>query len=338
MKILCIDNKVTYNLWKKGIAPAHWIYGVSIMEKEEHIVINEEYHGAKLSKLLIDIYYYLKHRPDIIYFPFIHPADHALLFLFRALRILKCPIVGIVHRTPRNNKIFRFIIKGIDHAFFLSPKNRKEVIELGMIPENKTSDAQWGPDLDFYAPYRNIETSDYYISTGKENRDYDIIVSAFKKTNAKLRVLTCHKHAGSSYDYLLNYQSKNIQIELSENSGTNFSSYLQEMAHAQVLVCPLKTEKLNYCVGLSTIADAIALAKPLIITNNPYHYLSATEEGIGFGVSTEKEWLEAINKIESNPSLTKVMGKKSFEIAKERFNIEKCGQHILFIMKRLIDK
>lgn len=43
------------------------------------------------------------------------------------------------------------------------------------------------------------------------------------------------------------------------------------MADAKALVCPLRQDKLNYCVGLSTIVDAEGLRKPLIITQNPYH-------------------------------------------------------------------
>ena len=46
---------------------------------------------------------------------------------------------------------------------------------------------------------------------------------------------------------------------------------INEMANAKALVCPLLQNKLNYCVGLSTIVDAEGLRKPLIITRNPYH-------------------------------------------------------------------
>ena len=70
---------------------------------------------------------------------------------------------------------------------------------------------------------------------------------------------------------------------------------LDAMANAKALVCPLKKDKLNYCVGLSTIADAIGLQKPLIITRNPYHDEIYTK-GMEI-VNSVDDWVKAIQMI-----------------------------------------
>ena len=65
-----------------------------------------------------------------------------------------------------------------------------------------------------------------------------------------------------------------------------------EMARAKAIVCPLRQDRLDYCVGLSTIADAEGLGKPLILTRNPYHDPQRT---FRFNVAQDKEeWKEAI--------------------------------------------
>ena len=119
-------------------------------------------------------------------------------------------------------------------------------------------------------------------------------------------IMTARSHAGNDYSDL---QEKcrdipNIRVVITENSGNVYPQMLEAMANARALVCPLRKDKLNYCVGLSTIADAIGLHKPLIITRNPYHdaaYLKGMEV-----VETVDDWVAAINRImahdESTPS------------------------------------
>ena len=70
----------------------------------------------------------------------------------------------------------------------------------------------------------------------------------------------------------------------------------EAMANAKALVCPLLNDCLTYCVGLSTIADAEGLHKPLLITQNPYH---TSQRMTSFCVvKTVEDWVCAINKIQ----------------------------------------
>ena len=83
-----------------------------------------------------------------------------------------------------------------------------------------------------------------------------------------------------------------------DNSPSNYAMMLREMASARALVCPLLPDKLNYCVGLSTITDAEGLSKPLILTDNPYHGTRPEEDGY-IRVTSVKDWESAINLINS---------------------------------------
>lgn len=60
-----------------------------------------------------------------------------------------------------------------------------------------------------------------FISTGKEQRDFDILIKAFKATGAPLKIITCKNHAGSNFEDLPK-QCKNIpniEVIITENSS-----------------------------------------------------------------------------------------------------------------------
>lgn len=147
--------------------------------------------------------------------------------------------------------------------------------------------------MDFY---NRVEKSDgnYFISTGKENRDFDLLIEVFKETKAPLKIITAQSHAGNNYTNLKEKCAaiSNIEVIITENSGDVYPMMVKEMANAKALVCPLRQDQLNYCVGLSTIVDAEGLNKPLIITYNSYH---SNERTKNFNVATNKQdWFQAI--------------------------------------------
>ena len=50
--------------------------------------------------------------------------------------------------------------------------------------------------MDFYnkVPKKNGK---WFVSTGKENRDFNILIEAFKRTGAPLKIMTAKSHAGN---------------------------------------------------------------------------------------------------------------------------------------------
>lgn len=144
--------------------------------------------------------------------------------------------------------------------------------------------------------FRSVPHTDgnYFISTGKENRDFDLLIEVFKETKAPLKIITAQSHAGNNYTNLKEKCAaiSNIEVIITENSGDVYPMMVKEMANAKALVCPLRQDQLNYCVGLSTIVDAEGLNKPLIITYNSYH---SNERTKNFNVATNKQdWFQAI--------------------------------------------
>lgn len=297
MKILYIGETTTYRQYLDGNVPSHWFYGAYEMEREGHEVI----WAQESLNIYNDIKLINKYSPDIIFVPNLNIHNHLLLLTFA--HIINIPIFAFLHHEPQakagvKSKLYKFLLGGVKHLFFLSEKTMRETVNSGLVDENRCYVPNWGPDMDFYS---KVETEDKgcFVSTGKENRDFDILIEAFRRTQAPLHIITAMTHNGADYTDL-EYRCRNIpniKVTIVENSPDNYPMMLREMASAKALVCPLRKDKLNYCVGLSTIADAEGLNKPLIITNNPYHDNRPEEDGF-YTVDTVDDWVRAINEVQ----------------------------------------
>lgn len=298
MKILYIGNTATYRYCKEGINPSHWLYGAIEMEKDGHEVVWTD----ENSSLFNDWNLIRKHKPYCVFIPNLNMRAHLMLAILGMFGIVRCPIYGFLHHTPKGGKakcLYKIFLRGITHIFFLSKKTMEETIERGYVHCRKCSVPGWGPDMDFYDKVTKRKGK-WFVSTGKENRDFDILIEAFKRTGAPLKIITARSHAGNEYGDLKEKcrDIKNIEVIITENSGSVYPLMLEAMAEAKALVCPLLKDKLNYCVGLSTIADAIGLDKPLIITHNPYHDLSYLDKAKI--VETVDDWVKAIEEVMEN--------------------------------------
>lgn len=305
-RILYIGEKTTHNEFLKGNVPSHWFYGAVEMEKDGHEVLwCQETHSIYNDLRLIK-----SHCHDMIFIPNLNLRSHFVLLYLAALRIYRKPIYAYIHRAPSikkgiKNSLYKLLLRGLSHAFFLSEKSMQETVNAGLLKKERCSVPEWGPDMAFFS---KIPTTDngVFVSTGKENRDFEILVEAFRRSGAPLRIFTVPSNYTSHYEYL---QEKckdipNIEVYIVENTSANYPIMIREMAQAKALVCPLRRDRLTYCVGLSTIADAEGLRKPLLITRNPYHNTDRISECGGFQVTTVEEWTDAIAQLSETPDVS----------------------------------
>ena len=297
MRIIYIGNKETHNQYVRGIVPSHWLYGAVEMEKDGHELIWED----EKTSLMNDMNLLRMHQPDMVFIPNLNLHNHLFLLVITAIGISRTPIIAWLHHEPKVKKgpkawFYRLLLLGCKHIFFLSEKTMAETVSNGLVDKRKCSVPGWGPDMDFYEKVEKTD-GEYYVSTGKENRDFNILIDAFKRTGAPLKIMTAKSHGGNNHEWLKERckDIPNIEVVITENTGDVYPQMLKEMAKAKALVCPLLKDKLNYCVGLSTIADAEGLCKPLIITKNPYH--SNQRTGHFNSVCSLEEWVEAIENI-----------------------------------------
>lgn len=304
MKILYIGTVNTYRCYSEGINPSHWLYGAVEMEKDGVDIV----WANETAALFNDVRLVWRYRPDAVFIPNLNLRNHLLLLAVAALGIMRVRIYAFLHHEPKVKSgykacLYRFLLSVPKHLFFLSEKTMQETIINGMVKEKRCSVPMWGPDMAFYDNVTKANGK-WFVSTGKENRDFDILIEAFRRTGAPLKIMTARSHAGNDYADLKEKckDIPNIEVVITENSGSVYPQMLGEMARAKALVCPLRKDKLNYCVGLSTIADAIGLHKPLIITRNIYHdaeYLNGAHV-----VESVDDWVRAIREIQNDSAVS----------------------------------
>lgn len=301
MKILDICDKVTADQWRDGIVPGHWLYGAVEWLRDGHDVVWAQESRDRNN----DMRLVRRHKPDMVFIPNLNLHNHVILLAIASLGLLHIPVVGILHRTPAarsglKGRLYRFLLDGLSKVMFLSAKTMEETIEAGLVDRDKCGLFPFEPDREFFA---KVKTSpgERFVSTGKEFRDFDLLIDVFRETGAPLTIMTADRHAGVDHADLVEKCAgiPNIEVIITENSGNVYPRMLEAMANARALVCPLRMDKMNYCVGLSTIADAEGLGKPLLITRNPYHDPGRMRN---FSVLDSREdWIKAINALQNRP-------------------------------------
>lgn len=319
MRILYIGEPQTHFMYLNGTVPSHWLYGACEMEQDGHEVVWEK----ERKKLLNDMRLIGKYRPDMTFIPNLNIHNHLLLLLFASLGIYRKPVFAYLHRGPARinclrSFIYRFLLHGLSHIFFLSEKTMQEAIAGRLIKKEKCSVPGWGADMAFFSKVKTADNGTF-VSTGKENRDFDTLIEAFRRTGAPLTIITAKEHNGSNYEDLAEKcrNIDNIKVIITENTGNVYPEMLRMMADAKALVCPLRRDRINYCVGLSTISDAEGLRKPLIITMNQYHNIERTNRFCV--VDSVEDWIKAIRRIiEMDNSLNSIDPVYSMQSAYDR--------------------
>jgi glycosyltransferase involved in cell wall biosynthesis len=277
-----------------------------------------------------------KRKYDIIYTPYRNGLE-ALIYL-RGLRLYKKKIVVWQHvpiEKPGGfirTSIYRIFLNGVDKFIFFGQSAQTESIQSRLISENKTAVLRWGADLDFFnnilskasgQEYKDIR----FISTGVDNRDYETLVKVFKGLSLKLDLYVDEK------EYYERYKDagENIRVHFLESNGTLESSLISsytvglELAKSSVsIICskPITDRKMSS--GLTSLIEASALGKPVIITRNRYlpQYFEENNIGLFVNPADAEELRKAILKISSDSELLRQLGENSRQFALKMCNLE----------------
>lgn len=322
------DNGVAYKRYKNGELPAQFVYGVSELEKMGCTI------KVGTGNFLMDVFRFLVFRPDVFFMPFIKRKTMFFYFLGR-ITFTKTKFLGWLHGDifykPKGKvkqniyNIFRFILSrymnSIDKIFFLSQKTMDELIlKEGLSPE-KCVTLPWGGDIDFYSSYYSSISSDYFISTGRENRDIYKVLNAISYTKATLKIYTNDMSLPDSF--------VNVMGDMKINKGVwSYPYLLQETSKALCVLVPLKSDKINYCVGLSSLVEAFCMGRPVIVTKNPYWYIDIEKENVGIVINDDsvESWVNAIDYLSSNPDVAHEMGENARKLFLNRFNFLKTEE------------
>ncbi|MBE6256753.1 MAG: glycosyltransferase [Prevotella sp.] len=322
----------------KGFMSSRHFYGSIELEKSgKYNICNISLDSRQNLKGAIHNNLMMLKQADIIFIPYLFVTPFFLLAILKFLKLSKKKIIAISHITMKQGDgvisriIYKLIYSSIDVVFFHSKKNLEESINNKSIKSSQGRFLYWGDDLEYIdKTYPNPTFGDFFLSTGREQRDYKSLISAFINKNIPLEVYTNKVNYDNSYDYLEEIKDKynNIRICFVERSNNSTIQLARRTEECLCVVVPLNKDHINYCLGLTSIVEAMAMKKPVICTFNPYSPIDIEKEGIGIVVNEKRSWEDAILFLSNNKEEAIKMGLRGRILAEKFFNISKCAEQI----------
>lgn len=330
--------------------PGHILYGVTEFHKYDigvifHKYVNVKKRQKRAFKNAVQIFFNRKHY-DVLYGT--HSYGLEFIILLKMLKLYKRPIILWQHRKVHSNDNYfincfhRYFYRAVDGLIFFTNIHIEESIKTGNVKIEQCHVVKWGADLDFY----NLILKDLkeppigsYISTGKENRDFITLIKAFSDTGATLDIYA--PKANGEVSYLKDFESigsipGNVQIHIVE--GVIPYDLAKKVATGKVVVICCTQQ--YYTVGLTTLVEALALGKPVIISDNIYYNIDIEKANCGIKVpyGDIKGWKGAIEYLESHEEIAKLMGQNARKLAEKEYNLTSFSKEVINVFNIILGR
>lgn len=333
--------------WEKHLHPGHILYGLTHFGKHGVETILHRYRRFP-SRLKYSLYNFFqimrcKEPYDVLYGTSFYGLE--LVIFCRALGLYRKPIAVWHHqavvRNPSKlkNLISRFFYKGIDEMFFFSRTLIEASLKSGKVTADRLHLIHWGADLAFYDHLKqNLpvpgkeEPEKYFISTGKENRDFATLLKAFAETALPIDIFTTPTAGDKDYETLLKQYVPYGNIRVHFTDGIIPHRLAMEVCRSKaVVICCLDYP---YTVGLTTLVEAFALGLPVICSRNLTFGMDVEKEGAGIYVdyNDTEGWKKAVEYLYIHPAEAQRMGVNGRKLAEGEFNLEQYSRELSEIL------
>ena len=253
------------------------------------------------------------------------PFHVLALGLARTAGVRRRPLVAVIHHLPPDKPHFRAMLRGIDVAVCLSQQVQQRLVaEHGRAPD-RTLWAPWGPDLAFGGYASTGEQ--FVLSAGKTDRDLPTLAAALRGTGIPARVYGLP----SSPDPATVAVPTDVYADLGTGGTPQFAfeRVLTDLQRCAVVAIPLL--RADRVLGLTELADALALGKPVVMTANPYVDLDL--EAVGCGITVRPGdvagWRAALRLLWDDPARRRAMGLAGRAYAEKHWNADLFGAAML---------
>jgi glycosyltransferase involved in cell wall biosynthesis len=342
MRVLLLNNYEMDGVlaeWQEGLCPAHHLWGAShlsafgieseILPFERFPQLNRRWrvqralncNSREMIALDQQVRALIHRRTDVIYAAC---QDHTfLLARLRHLGLLRKPIVTTIHHPIAPHSVEERLLNAHDLVFCLSRVLRDQILARDLVSPEKLVVVDWAPDLDFYGPFVAYESQPKHvqpviISAGKSNRDYDTLVDGSRGLSCRLEIFCSSNSAPSVV-------CDPAQVKLTVGArGSNATSHVEmraEYARAYAIAIPMPA--VDRLSGLTSLLDAMAIGRPVIMTRN--RYIDIDIEALGFGIWVDagdtEGWRAAIRSLIMDPQRAREMGRRARQATEERYNL-----------------
>lgn len=272
---------------------------------------------------------------DLIY----SPCDSVVwgLCYLRAAGLLEVPVICLAHHPLLRGRAravrrpwVRLALRGIDEFPSLSTAVADEINRLA--PGRALSQPlPWGPDLDFYPPYNPPGRG--VVSAGRTGRDFETLGAAAATTTCPVTIICPSSYVTSAFRGF----GPNVSVLAHENPiQLTYPQLIERYTAARAIAIPM-VPTFDLC-GLTSLLDALAMGRAVIMTRNPLIDIDVELEGIGFWVAPGDiaGWERALRFVEDHPAQAEEMGWRARRLAEDRYNSRAFAEQLYDIVSRLL--
>jgi len=182
----------------------------------------------------------------------------------------------------------------------------------------------WGADLDFggFSPRPKAAADAAVVATGKTERDMRTLLAALRETGLPAHIYGDRHELSISAGPIPAYVT--VRAVASAGASTAPLEYdeavMADLRSAALVAIPLsRTDRLS---GLTEVVDALACARPMILTRAPYFDFDIEEIGCGWWVDhgDVRGWSERLSAAMADRDRLERMGRAGRAWAAEHLN------------------
>ena len=339
------DMPWALDLVRQGKYPSQHLYGVaSLLEHDEPVELTRFRDDSLLRRgsraahwALGDLSQELPvlrrgRTGDVVYAG--EPLCVEGLTRLRRMRATRLPVVSVVHQPVPASRRWSGLLSGLQEIICLSSEVARQLVALHRVPAARVHTLAWGPDLD--CPLYRSTGESGFVSSGKTERAQADLLRAVEGTG-----LTGVVYSRRRADLPVVAGVEVVAEDTHEDRGGrpgegkfSFEHVIADLAAAAVVVIPLS--RVDQLAGLTELADALALDKPVIMTKNPFIDLDLEALGCGLWVppGDPVALREALVKVMGDDALRASMGRRAREVAEDGCNADAFGRGVARVLER----
>ena len=188
-----------------------------------------------------------------------------------------------------------------------------------------------GVDTNIFTHTEQTKKSDFilmYSGSFVESYDFDLIINAAKKLQDE-NIKFVLRGKGILLSYLQNEKkNKDLKNLLIDTEIVPLEYIAKKLAHADVFIVPMKNEIALNSTLPTKILEYQAIGRPIICCSDgaPGKYVEKTKSGIKTKYENLDEFIDAIQKLKSEPQLCKELGQNGKKYVDENLTFEKIGK------------
>jgi glycosyltransferase involved in cell wall biosynthesis len=267
--------------------------------------------------------------------------DTVLLSVLRSLGIYRRPLVATMHHMAkgplRRPWLFRALYRGHDLLLCMSDDIEGELVEVLGFPRAKVLHVGWAVDLDFYR-VRTDPAADVplVIAAGKTKRDYRTLVDAVDGLPCQVEIY-CSANSAPRGPYANNVRVVFNEADPGQASALTMAELLARYRQSWVVAIPLPAQEVRGTTGLTSLLEAMAMGRSVVMTSNTSIDVEAEDCGIFVQPGDTAGWRQAINRLVGDRDLTNRLGRSARQVCEERFRLEDYSARIAAALRSVAE-